>query len=88
MKWGVRKDNPQKVSKRTKSTDFSKMSDNELRERINRLNMERQYSQMTQTRTSKGRGIVTKIIGDVGKELAKEIIKNSVKKVIKSTTSR
>lgn len=38
------------------------MSDNELRRRLNRLQMERQYSQLSSSSVSKGREYVEKII--------------------------
>lgn len=58
------------------------MSDKELRDRINRLNMERQYAQLTASEKSMGRKIVNEVLINVGKELAKEYLKNYAKKGI------
>lgn len=67
MKWGVRR-------KRTYHEDYQKahskksvreMSDKELRERNNRLQMEQQYAQMTK-RKGRGKKVVTAIIAGAG----------------------
>lgn len=63
MKWGIRR-------KRTRHEDYQKahsrksvreMSDKELRERNNRLQMEQQYAQLTK-RKNHGKKVVTAII--------------------------
>lgn len=41
-------------NKKSNSPDLSKMSDDELRKRINRLNMEKQYSKLTEKDTTRG----------------------------------
>ena len=46
--------------------DYSKMSDKELRDRINRINMERQYAQLTQNDTGQGFEIAKDILSIVG----------------------
>ena len=51
-------------------TSIKSMSDDELRRRINRLNMERQYSQLTQPETSKGASYVSSVHGVAGSLLA------------------
>lgn len=58
------------------------MSDKELRDRLNRLNMERQYAQLTATQQSIGKKLVSEVLLNVGKELAKEYLKNYAKKTI------
>ena len=58
------------------------MSDKELRDRLNRLNMERQYIQLTAQDKSIGKKMVSDILLNVGKELAKEYLKNYAKKSI------
>ena len=64
------------------------MSDKELRDRINRLNMERQYAQLTATEKSMGRKIVSEVLLNVGKELAKEYLKNYAKKGIEEALKK
>lgn len=69
MKWGIRR-TPAQLSRdrRThkKSSDKKKnvkeMSDDELRRTVNRLQLERQYSQLSSGNVSKGREYVQKII--------------------------
>ena len=69
MRWGVRRTEAQlkvgrKQSKRTADIDdpVKKMSDEELRRRVNRLQMEQQYSKLSGTDVSKGKKFVDKTI--------------------------
>ena len=77
MKWGVRRTPAQIARARGHSTtdesheDYKKthtsksiksMSDAELRNRLNRLQMERQYSQLSESNVSKGKEYMQKII--------------------------
>lgn len=75
-------------SKSHNTKSVKSMSDKELRDRINRLNMERQYAQLTATEKSMGRKIVTEVLLNVGKELAKEYLKNYAKKGIEEALKR
>lgn len=67
MKWGVRRkrksvDNTHEDYRRAHNkTDVKNMSDKELRDRNNRLQMERQYSDLTR-KTGKGKKAVNAII--------------------------
>ena len=92
MKWGVRKDRKKVAvssvkphddySKAHLSKSVSEMSDSELRSRINRLQMEQQYSKLTSSEsTSIGRQASGKVLNFFGKmavNIAKEIIKNEI----------
>ena len=51
------------------------LSDQELRERLNRLNMEKQYSQLTQQDTSPGKKFVKDVMYNAGKNAATESTK-------------
>ena len=77
MKWGVRRTPEQLARARRRSMtdesheDYKKahtpksiksMSDAELRNRLNRLQMERQYSQLSESSVSKGKEYAQKII--------------------------
>jgi hypothetical protein len=77
MKWGIRRTPEQLARARGRSTtdepheDYKKahtsksiksMSDAELRNRLNRLQMERQYSQLSESNVSKGKEYAQKII--------------------------
>ena len=58
-------------SKSRKKVDLSSMSDKQLRDTINRANLERQYSDLvTQNNTSKGRAVVQDILEYGGSALA------------------
>ncbi len=77
MKWGVRRTPAQLARARRRSMtdesheDYKKahtsksiksMSDAELRSRLNRLQMERQYSQLSESSVSKGKEYAQKIL--------------------------
>lgn len=58
-------------SKATKKMDLSKMTDQELRDRINRANLERQYNEMfAPSTTSKGREYASRMLDTAGTVLA------------------
>lgn len=59
-----------KLAKAASKIDVSEMSDAELRNRINRMNMERQYKQLKAEEISKGRGRVSGILSTAGDILA------------------
>ncbi len=59
MKWGVRQGSAS-TSNNTKSA--KSMSDDELRKTVNRMQMEKQYSQLTSSSVKKGGDYVSSII--------------------------
>lgn len=50
--------------------ELSKMSDDELKKRVNRMNLEQQYSNMSVNKTSKGRSYVENTLAVAGSALA------------------
>lgn len=84
MKWGKRKGSSGssiKSSKKSKKNPkASTLSDSELRQRINRLQMEKQYKQLT----TKERSTSSKFVGDVVRESAKQTASSYVTKYMKS----
>ena len=50
--------------------DLSSMSDQELRERVNRMNMEQQYSMLSANKTSKGQAYAASTLEVAGSALA------------------
>ena len=59
-----------KIAKAASKIDVSQMSDAELRSRINRMNMERQYKQLKAEEISTGRGKVSGMLSAAGDILA------------------
>ena len=53
----------------------SQLSDQELRDRLNRLNMEKQYSMLTATETKAGKKFVKDVMYNAGKNVATESTK-------------
>lgn len=84
MKWGKRKGSSGssiKSSKKSKKNPkASTLSDAELRQRINRLQMEKQYKQLT----TKDRSTASKFVGDVVRESAKQTASSYVTKYMKT----
>lgn len=81
MKWGVRKgssktNSPIKTSsdhntaERLKTKNIKSLSNSELRELNNRLQLERQYKELNKTQTNKGKKIVTDILTNSAKQVA------------------
>ena len=94
MKWGIRRYQPypkgqghkgkfldkkkKNTRKKEKTNPTKGMSDAELRRRINRLQMEKQYKQLTAKEKSKGQ----KLVGDILTNAAKQTATNYVSKAI------
>lgn len=53
-----------------KKKDLSKMTDQELRDRVNRMNLEQQYSQLSSNKVSKGESYVRNTLEIAGSTLA------------------
>lgn len=65
---------------KTYRKDVRTMSDQELRDSLNRLNMERQYAQLTAKEKSTGRKWVESLLTESAKEIAKSYITKYAKK--------
>lgn len=96
MKWGVRKDrNKGGILRRKKrvatayddDNDLTQITDAELRARINRLQMERQYLQLTTKETSLGKKMVQEVLKEIGKEYIRTAIKGGINKTATSTSN-
>lgn len=59
-----------KNTTRTKKVDLSSMSDQELRERVNRMDLEQQYSSLKKETVSKGRVSASQVLDVAGSILA------------------
>lgn len=60
----------------------SDMSDEELRRAINRMQMERTYTQLTAKEVSKGRKFVNEVLYNSAKTVAGDLTKEAMKKMI------
>lgn len=67
-----------------KSSSVKSMSNSELRERINRLQMEKQYKQLTSSETSKGRKFVQDVIVGAAKQTATNYVSKYMTKGLDS----
>ena len=85
MKWGVRKSAKSTTSSKStpKATKPQKekakdLSDTELRARINRLQMEQQYKQMTNSQKSAGQKFVTDVLQTAAKTAATQLATKAI----------
>lgn len=79
-----------KSRSKTKYTDISKMSDDELRKKINRLQMERQYASLLTDQSyavRKGKNKSKSILEQAGNEVIKEETKSTMRKGLKKAMS-
>ena len=82
MKWGIRRTpaqlghRPAKTTTSQRKSEMKKMSDTELRNRINRIQMEKQYMQLTAPEVSAGK----KFVKDVMINAAKQTVTSYVAK--------
>jgi len=98
MKWGVRRTPAQlgraskKSSSNTNRDAVKKMSDTELRQKLNRLNMEKQYLDLTAPKKSAGKKFVTDVLVNAAKGTATAMagvyIKKGAEYVIKEFSKR
>ena len=65
-KAGKRDDSHEDYKNAHDTKSVKKMSDSELRSRLNRLNMEKQYSQMNPSRIERGRKVLTATLNVAG----------------------
>ena len=86
MKWGVRKKRIKDSKKWTskKQAKIDGMSDDQLKKANNRLRLEKEYKQLTQTKLEKYR----KRVGKAAEEAAFNTLQNALQKGFKSAASR
>lgn len=103
MKWGVRRENPSSggrgstnrsknehddyLTARSKKS-IKTMSDNELRKSINRLQMEQQYSKLTQNKKSAGFKFVQDVLTNAAKQTATQYVSKYMTKGIDEVIKR
>lgn len=72
--------------KALKKKKLYEMSNAEIRELNNRMQLETQYKDLKKKNVSKGQKFVTEVLTDVGKQVLKETIKESMKGSVKGAT--
>ena len=89
MKWGIRRTDSE-LNRARKMKEASTMSDEELKARVNRLNLEKQYVKLTggndRDITERGRNFVVSIMQDSAEYAVRRATKNVVKKVVDKYT--
>lgn len=88
MKWGVRRTPAQlarangRAGKTESSDEIKKMSDSELRSKTNRLQMEKQYKQLTSSEISVGRKFVQDVLTNAAKQTSTNYVSKYMAKGI------
>lgn len=88
MKWGVRRYQPYSKGEAKKANSAKRMTDSELRQKINRLQMEQQYDKLTKQEKNKGKQIATKILGTAATTVLINRAMKGFDKGIDASTSR
>lgn len=78
---------PRKVENNTKRRRISDLSDEELRKVINRMEMERKYSQLTAKEVSKGRKFANEVLYNSAKATATTYTTKAMTKAIEKLLS-
>lgn len=79
---------PKPAEKRPRKTSVHDMSDEELKEVVNRLNMERMYKQLNPEQVSVGKKFADKVMKDVVAPAATEVGKNILKDYMMSAVKK
>lgn len=73
MKWGKRKVRKTSGSKKRKKESVKSLSDDELRKRINRMQMEQQYKQLSTAKVTEGKKKAQNTLKTIGKITVKSV---------------
>lgn len=89
MKWGVRRTEAQlRRARGAQKEDITKLSDAELRQRLNRLQMEKQYSRLTRKEISTGKKFVKDVVGTAAKTTAVAYTSKAMVGVVKKAMKK
>lgn len=97
MKWGRKRGRSddqngsirrKKDSKKLKKAEVKQMSDSELRQRLNRLQMEKQYSQLTKREKTAGEKLVGEILVNSAKQTASNYVSKYMVKGIEQVVKK
>lgn len=81
-----------KETQKTSKSSVKDLSDDELRQVVNRMLLEQQYNKMKPEQVSTGKKFVDKVTKDVivpaATEVGKEVVKNALKKGVKAATEK
>ncbi len=66
QKWGIRRSDAQLGHKGPKPKTVKDMSDDELKQRLNRLNMEQQYRNLSPSKYEKGKRAMSESVKTIG----------------------
>ena len=84
MKWGIRRTPEELGHRREKKEDFrrkdpKKMTDDELRRNLNRVQMERQYESLTKKKSNEGAAFAKRALTTVGMMAVTSIAVDAIK---------
>lgn len=87
MRWGRRKqpdgsykETGRKAKNRERAKEAKSMSDSDLQAAVKRLQMERQYRELTKTNLSPGKAFIQKTLTDAGKQAVSAYVNQAAQK--------
>lgn len=85
MKWGIRKSRRSSGKKRSRrKEDLSDLSYQQLLDRVNRLNLEKRYYELSKPEKSAGKKFVEDVLQSSGKEVAKKYVTKGMDKSVEA----
>jgi hypothetical protein len=91
MKWGIRKDR-KGSGKKTAEQTAKTLTNKELKKRVDRMNLEKQYSSLSKkaeaASKSKGKKIVDEVLADFGGRVVKDLTKSGADVTAKYITKK
>lgn len=86
MRWGKKKRAKKEAAEKAQAERdaIKNMSDDELKKKINRIKLEKEYVKLTTPEISAGRKVVGELLMEVGKQKAKNYLANNAVDDIKS----
>jgi len=91
MKWGIRKDGKGSGKKSAQQTAKT-LTNKELKKRVDRMNMEKQYTTLVKkseaASVSKGQKIVNGVVSDYGSRVVRGLTKKGAEKTVEYTVKK
>lgn len=94
MRWGVRhrpgeggraplpSSEEHRKTRIVRHTPLAALTNQQIREFNDRMNLEQQYRKLTQSKLSKGKAVITQLLLSMGKDIAKEVLKSQTEELM------
>jgi hypothetical protein len=92
MKWGIRKSRGSRKGKKTARQTAKTLTNKELKKRVDRLNMEKQYTDLARkdakASMSRGQKIVNNVLSDYGGRVVRGLTKKGAEATVTYTAKK